>query len=138
MRKRRFIILAKALLLGIIFVAGVFWITTTSLAVCINYDTAMEAAYTECYSKIVMDPVQGSPLEAEAADGVDISTGKLTLLREDLSLEGMAGMDLNLTRYYDSKKANIGKAIAQEKRILPWIPCVFPLLQVIRKHMKLS
>lgn len=115
MRKRRFIILAKALLLGIIFVAGVFWITTTSLAVCINYDTAMEAAYTECYSKIVMDPVQGSPLEAEAADGVDTSTGKLTLLREDLSLEGMAGMDLNLTGIMTVRKLISERQLRRKK-----------------------
>lgn len=96
--------------------AGVLFVKTDSRAVNFHYDTAAEAFYTESYNGIVMDSVQGSPLEAEAADGVDPSTGKLTLLRDDLSLEGMAGMDFNLTRYYDSKKAQIGKAVAEEKR----------------------
>ena len=116
MQKKRAKTLVKGIFLGASLVAGMLCISTISSAVCVNYDTAIEAVYTESYNRVAMDFVQGSPLETEAADGVDVSTGKLSLLRTDLSLEGMAGMDLDLVRYYDSKKANIGKAIAERKR----------------------
>lgn len=105
----------KRSIFGILFVAGISCFPNRASAVCVRYHTAAEAVYTESYNRAAMDLVQGSPLEAEAANGVDPSTGKLTLLRTDLSLEGMAGMDLDLTRYYDSKKAQIGKAVAEEK-----------------------
>lgn len=105
----------KKCILGVLFVAGISCFPNRASAVCVRYHTAAEAVYTESYNRAAMDLVQGSPLEAEAANGVDPSTGKLTLLRTDLSLEGMAGMDLDLTRYYDSKKAQIGKAVAEEK-----------------------
>lgn len=115
MEETRVHTLLKGLLLTAVSMVGMIYVSTQSLAVHVNYDTAVEAVYTESYNEIALDPVQGSPLETVPMDGVDPSTGKLTLLREDLSLEGMAGMDLKLARYYDSKKAQIGKAIAEEK-----------------------
>ncbi len=106
----------KGIFAGIILLSGILFFPIGGRAVCVHYETAKTALYTESYHRIAMDFVQGSPLEAETEDGVDPSNGKLTLLREDLHMQGMAGMDFSLTRYYDSKKANIGKAIAEEKK----------------------
>lgn len=107
---------SKKIFFSVLFVAGIVYFPNRASAVCVSYRTAAEAVYTESYNRIATDSVAGSPLEAETIDGVDPSTGNLTLLRDDLSLEGMAGMDFNLTRYYDSKKARIGKAVAEEKK----------------------
>lgn len=72
------------------------------------YDTALEATYATTYKDIFYDKVSGSPLEAEAEEGVDPSTGHLLLSRTDLYLPGTGDMDFELCRYYNSNDANIG------------------------------
>lgn len=105
------IVWGTALLAGI--TAGFYIGSTTSHAINVNYDSAEAAYYTQSYNQVAEDTAAGSPLENSSVDGVDTSTGKLVLSRTDLSLEGMAGMDLELTRSYNSRKANIGKAISE-------------------------
>lgn len=105
-------ILFRTALLTVI-AAGFYIGSTTSHAINVKYDSAESAYYTQSYHQITEDKPAGSPLEDSSVDGVDTSTGKLLLSRTDLSLEGMAGMDLELTRSYNSKKANIGKAISE-------------------------
>lgn len=78
-----------------------------------TYDTAMEAAYGDTFRSVYENRLAGSPLEAEAADGVDTATGHLMLSRTDLSLEGTGGMDFELNRYYDSNEANLGHATVE-------------------------
>lgn len=56
---------------------------------------------------IYRNHVSGSPLEAIATDGVDISTGKLILTRSDMTLEGKGGLDFELTRYYNSDESKL-------------------------------
>lgn len=82
-------------------------------AVNTSYDTEMEAVYATTYKDIFYNKVSGSPLETEIDDGVDTATGHLLLSRTDLSLEGMAGMDFELSRYYDSSEANVGYPIVE-------------------------
>ena len=100
---------ATALLCGaVLFATG-----TTCQAAGETYDTAMEAAYGDTFRSVYENRLAGSPLEAEAADGVDTATGHLMLSRTDLSLEGTGGMDFELNRYYDSNEANLGHATVE-------------------------
>ena len=77
------------------------------------YDTALEASYGDTFRSVYENRLAGSPLEAEAADGVDTATGHLMLSRNDLSLDGTGGMDFELNRYYDSNEANLGHATVE-------------------------
>ena len=78
-----------------------------------SYNTALEASYGDTFRSVYENRLAGSPLEAEAADGVDTATGHLMLSRNDLSLEGTGGMDFELSRYYDSNEANLGHATVE-------------------------
>ena len=100
---------ATALLCGAVLCAT----GTTCQAAGETYDTAMEAAYGDTFRSVYENRLAGSPLEAEAADGVDTATGHLMLSRTDLSLEGTGGMDFELNRYYDSNEANLGHATVE-------------------------
>lgn len=84
-----------------------------SLTVGEVYNTALEAAYGDTFRRVYENRLVGSPLEAEAADGVDTATGHLVLSRNDLSLDGTGGMDFELGRYYDSNEANLGHATVE-------------------------
>lgn len=88
--------------------AGSLLVNSRCQAVNTAYDTALEATYATTYKDIFYDKVSGSPLEAEAEEGVDTATGHLLLSRTDLSLPGIGGMDFELSRYYNSNDANIG------------------------------
>ena len=77
------------------------------------YNTALEASYGDTFRSVYENRLAGSPLEAEAADGVDTATGHLILSRNDLSLEGTGSMDFELNRYYDSNEANLGHATVE-------------------------
>ena len=78
-----------------------------------SYNTALEATYGDTFRRVYENRLAGSPLEAEAADGVDTATGHLVLSRNDLSLDGTGGMDFELNRYYDSNEANLGHATVE-------------------------
>ena len=78
-----------------------------------SYNTALEASYGDTFRSVYENRLAGSPLEAEAADGVDTATGHLMLSRNELSLEGTGGMDFELSRYYDSNEANLGHATVE-------------------------
>ena len=87
------------------FAGAVLFATgTTCQAAGETYDTAMEAAYGDTFRSVYENRLAGSPLEAEAADGVDTATGHLMLSRTDLSLEGTGGMDLNGTAIMTAMK----------------------------------
>ena len=77
------------------------------------YRSAEEELYGDTFRSVYENRLPGSPLEAECADGVDTATGHLMLSRNDLSLEGTGGMDLDLDRYYDSNEANLGHATVE-------------------------
>lgn len=98
----------KGLLLGVAFTALVSINTKDTYAVNNEFDTSMEASYASTYKSAFYTMLPGSPLEYEPEDGVDTATGNLRLLRTDLELEGTGGMDFELSRYYNSKQANIG------------------------------
>lgn len=95
------------LFLAVMF-AGSLVVNSRCQAINTAYDTALEATYATTYKDIFYDKVSGSPLEAEAEEGVDPATGHLLLSRTDLSLSGTGGMDFELSRYYNSNDANIG------------------------------
>lgn len=106
--------IGRSFFIGLLFLIIVLGVNTKEAsAINVTYDTATEENYTERYNTIVNDRVAGSPLECEDREDVDYSTGKLSIVRTDLVLKGMAGMNLELSRYYDSKKAGIGKAMAE-------------------------
>lgn len=92
------------LTLAVSFASG----TTQCQAAGNTYNTAVDAGFGETFSSLFHDRVAGSPLEAEAADGVDTASGHLVITRTDLFLEGTGGMDFELNRYYDSNDAIIG------------------------------
>lgn len=98
----------KGLLLGVAFSALVSINAKDTYAVNNEFDTSMEASYASTYKSAFYTMLPGSPLEYEPEDGVDTATGNLRLLRTDLELEGTGGMDFELSRYYNSKQANIG------------------------------
>ena len=77
------------------------------------YRSAEEELYGDTFRSVYENRLPGSPLEAECADGVDTATGHLMLSRNDLSLDGMGGMDFELNRYYDSNEANLGHATVE-------------------------
>ncbi len=103
----------------LLFGAVVFGQGKRALAVNTEYDNAKEASYATTYKDVFNDPVSGSPLDEEVEDGVDTANGHLKLLRSDLDLEGMNGMDLSLDRYYDSNKAYVGYATVESVDVLP-------------------
>lgn len=98
----------KGLLFGTALSALVSINTKKTYAVNNEFDTSMEASYASTYKSAFYTMLPGSPLEYEPEDGVDTATGNLRLLRTDLELEGTGGMDFELSRYYNSKQANIG------------------------------
>ncbi|MCH5266649.1 MAG: RHS repeat protein, partial [Lachnospiraceae bacterium] len=106
MRKIKQVVIGTAA--TVLAVAALSVNSTTSLATGNTYDTALEAAYGDTFKSVYNEKLAGSPLEAEAPDGVDTTNGHLILTRTDLSLEGTGGMDFELNRYYDSNEAIIG------------------------------
>ena len=76
--------------------AGLLLPAVSCQAVGNEYETALETAYGDTFKSVYYKKVAGSPLEAEAADGVDTANAHLVLLRTDLFLEGNGGMDLEL------------------------------------------
>lgn len=90
----------------------------TAKAVNVEYDSSLTERYTSVYNDLTMPFVYGSPLEESGENGVDTRLGRLVITRTDLSLQGNAGMDFELSRYYDSSNAGIGLVKAAKKDIL--------------------
>lgn len=109
------IIRKSCLFLGLAFAITYIFLFNTVIcnAAGETYDTALEAAYGDTFKSVYENRLYGSPIEASEPDGVDTATGHLVITRNDLSLEGMAGMDLELKRYYDSNEANLGHATVE-------------------------
>ena len=105
----------SCLFLGLAFAITYIFLFNTEIcnAAGETYDTALEAAYGDTFKSVYENRLFGSPIEASEPDGVDTATGHLVITRNDLSLEGMAGMDLELNRYYDSNEANLGHATVE-------------------------
>lgn len=104
------------LFLGIITISSLNFISAK--AVNVEYDSDITESYTSVYQDITMPFLYGSPLEEIGGNGVDTRLGRLVITREDLSLQGNAGMDFELSRYYDSSNAGIGRVKATKKDAL--------------------
>lgn len=104
-KKIKYLILNVFILTGICFMA--WGIQAQAVNVQINNSNEMLSAiaYKDAYYEMVGESrINGE----QGSDGVDLRTGNLNLQRNDLSLPGVGGFDLELSRYYSSNESNMG------------------------------